>query len=402
VYHPNFLLRIQSVVSLFALSIWLGIGPWGVKGCNEKRRKKMNTRFFALLATLVMVTMVTVPGYVEAEERSGLDTNHIPFSFESTFFGGQEGLGHTYAMTGESIMAGTAGGAITSTDTIAEEKAEEMTREEVAEMLANPFSYLWFGMIQNDTYWYDGDLLDLLDEDKKVMNTTMIQPVMSTQFTENWRLIFRPVIPVHSFDTISGFDIIENELEGPIIESDWDRETGLGDIVLWTALSPQYTPPFVYGFGPTIMMDTASDEWLGTGKWSAGPMATACYISDKWIVGGVAQHWWSFTGDSDRDSVNLTDFQPIIRYRLSKTTNIGIAPNIKYNWNGESDNKLQLPIGGGISTVIMLGRLPVGIGAEAYYYAESPDIAGPEYQFRFFFSPVLPAPAWSRVPIFGD
>jgi hypothetical protein len=293
--------------------------------------------------------------------------------------------------------------ALGAREEIGEELAEEgeLSADQVAELMANPLSYLWFGMIQNDTYWWDGDLLDLTDEDKKVMNTTLIQPVMSLQLTEKWKTIFRPVIPINSFDTIEGFDIVEDEAEGGLrLTSDWDRKTGLGDIVLWTAFSNQYTPPLVYGFGPTVMMDTASDDVLGTGKWSAGPMGLLAHITDKWIFAAVAQHWWSFAGDNDRDSINLTDFQPIIRYRLSTKTNIGIAPNIRYNWDAKSGDKLQLPLGGGISTVVMLGRLPVGIGAEFYYYVDTPDTFGPEYQFRFFFTPVVPSPAWSRSPIF--
>jgi hypothetical protein len=292
--------------------------------------------------------------------------------------------------------------AVASAEEIAQAEELDLSLDQIAEMMANPFSYLWFGVVQNDTYWWDGDLLDVLDEDKKVMNTTLVQPVMSLQLTDDARLIFRPVIPINSFDTIDGFDIIEDEDEGIQLTSDWERETGLGDIVLWTAYSPQYTPPFVYGFGPTFMMDTATDDWLGTGKWSAGPMGTAVYITDKWILGGVAQHWWSFAGDGDRDDVNLTDFQPIVRYRLSTKTNIGIAPNIRYNWDASSGNKLQLPIGGGISSVVQVGRLPLGIGAEFYYYAKTNDNFGPEYQFRFFLTPVLPAPAWSREPLFGN
>jgi len=380
----------------------------------------MNSRYFAVLVSVVVLILLTVPAYAGAQGTSdgawkmdryrllatsdsdtsyhakGTNSNIYDLEYNFKHFSGPAGEGET------NILLATIGGGVTAKDAIAEEPPEGMTREQVAELMANPFSYLWFGMIQNDTYVWDGDLLDFLDEDRKVMNTTMIQPVMSTQWSENWRLIFRPVIPIQSFDTISGFNIITDEEEEIIGgTADFDRKTGLGDIVLWTAFSPQYTPPLVYGFGPTIMMDTASDEWLGTGKWSAGPMGTVCYITDKWIVGGIAQHWWSFAGDSDRDSVNLTDFQPIIRYRLSQTTNIGIAPNIQYNWNADSDDKLRLPLGGGISTVVMLGPLPVGIGAEFYYYVETPDTFGPEYQFRFFFTPVFPSPDWSRVPIFG-
>ncbi len=362
----------------------------------------MNARCFAVVVSVVavMVMMVAVPSFSGAQETSDSDTGYKAIGNDSIFFDPEATLTHTYAMAGESILLSTTDDSLRAAEVVAEEREGEMTVEEIAELMANPFSYLWFGMIQNDTYWWDGDLLDELDEDKKVMNTTLIQPVMSLQLTETWKTIFRPVIPIQSFDTISGFDIIEAEPDGPGISTDWDRETGLGDILLWAAFTNHYKPPFVWGFGPTIMMDTASDEWLGTGKWSAGPMALVANITDKWIIGGVAQHWWSFAGDSDRDSINLTDFQPLIRYRLSPQTNIGIAPNIQYNWDGESGDKLRLPIGGGISTVVMLGPLPLAIGVEYYYMIETPDTFGPEHQLRLIFTPVLPAPEWSRNPLF--
>lgn len=306
------------------------------------------------------------------------------------------------AMTIEATFAQGVIEAAAATETVADEDADgTMTAEEAAELLANPFSNLWFGMVQNDTYWWDGDLTDAFDEGSKVMNTTLLQPVMSLQWSPDWRLIFRPVIPIHSFDTLQGFDIIEDEPDGPILSGDFQRRTGLGDIVLWSAFSPQYKPPLVYGFGPTIMMNTASNDQLGTGKWSAGPMGTVVHITDKWIVGAVAQHWWSFAGDADRDPVNLTDFQPIMRYRLSTTTNIGMAPNIQYNWTAESGDRLRLPVGLGISTVTTIGKLPMGVGVEAYYYVEKPDSFGPEWGLRVFFTPVLPAPEWSKVPLFG-
>jgi hypothetical protein len=291
----------------------------------------------------------------------------------------------------------------TSTD-----EADEAAK--IAEALANPLSYLWLMFTQNDTMWYDGDILDRLGEDTKVMNTTLIMPVLSMQLTEKWKTIFRPVIPINSFDTVDNLNVSVDSVEEPIIGVDFDRETGLGDIVLWTAFSKQYTPPFVWGFGPTIMMDTATDDRLGTGKWSAGPMALAVSITEKWILGGIAQHWWSFAGEDtttvntnlgpvtiDRPDVNLTDFQYIIRYRWSKLTNIGCAPNIRYNWETE---QLNLPIGIGFDTLVKFGPLPVKVGVEFHYYVEKSDDFGPDYLLRFFFVPVLPSPSWARTPLF--
>ena len=177
------------------------------------------------------------------------------------------------------------------------------------------------------------------------------------------------------------------------------------------ALTKQYKPPDIFGFGLTTMFDTASEDQLGTGKNSAGPMALQFKITDKWILGYVAQHWWSFSGQDtftvdtnlgpvqrDRSDVNLTDIQPVVRYRVSPKTNIGFAPNWRYNWE---TNQLDLPIGFGLDTLIKIGPLPVKIGMEAFYYVESSSDFGPEWQWRLLFIPVLPAPKWAARPLFG-
>ena len=286
-------------------------------------------------------------------------------------------------------------------ETTAEHKSKPSS-EEMGDLVVNPLSYLWIANLQNDTAWWKGDLLDELDEDAKIMNTTVIQPVMAMQMTKKWKAILRPIIPIQSFETLRRVNVILDEESEAQISGDFERKTGLGDVILWTAFSNAYTPPFVYGFGPTLMFPTATNKNLGTEKWSAGPMGLGLYIGKQWILGGVGQHWWSYGGESDRQSVNLTDFQYIIRYRLNSRTNIGMAPNIQVNWDADSGEKLRLPVGIGGDRLIYLGPLPVKIGLEYQYYIKKPDLVGPQHLIRFIFSPVLPAPAWSRTPLFGD
>lgn len=226
--------------------------------------------------------------------------------------------------------------------------------------------------------------------------------MLSTQFTEDWKAILRPTIPIVSIDGPN--NVYPPTQPGEGLSSDFDRENGLGDIVLWSAFARNdwAKPPNVFGFGPTIMMDTATDDILGTGKWAAGPMALAFHIGDKWIYGAVVQHWWSFAGDGDRDDVNLTDLQYVLRYRLTPETNIGFGPNIRYNWEADdSDNRLSLPVGLGFDTMIKLGPAPAKFGVEFHYYVETPDAFGPEWQVRFILSPVLPSPGFAKIPIFG-
>ena len=172
--------------------------------------------------------------------------------------------------------------------------AEEMAK--IGEAMANPLSYLWLIFMQNDTIWNEGDILDTLNKDAKAQNTSLFMPVLSMQLTEQWKTIFRPVVPINSFNTVDNVNASATN-PGSTFGIDRERETGLGDIVLWTAFSNQYTPPWVWGFGPTIMLNTASDDQLGTGKNSAGPMALVFNITEQWILGAIAQHWWSFSGD---------------------------------------------------------------------------------------------------------
>ena len=280
---------------------------------------------------------------------------------------------------------------------------EQLTQEQIAEMVNNPLSYLWMLAMQNDTYWYDGDIEGA---DKITVNRFTLMPVMATQLTENYKLVFRPWLPIYSsklpWGNKDNFHWDGSEETGyfptGIKDTSWD--SGIGDVGFWTAVASNEgsTPPFVWGLGITTMFDTASRDQFGTGKNSAGPMGLAFYIGKKWIVGGLAQHWWDYSGDSKRGHVNLTDFQYVLRYRLTPETNIGMGPNMQYNW--ETD-QLTLPVGGGMDTLIKIGPLPVKVGAEVSYYAgHGPDELHNEWQARIFFVPILPSPDWSRKPLF--
>ncbi len=281
----------------------------------------------------------------------------------------------------------------------------------IAQALANPLSYLWLGFIQNDVINYTGSTLDALGEKDVVNNTTLIMPVLSIQLTEKWKTVIRPVIPINSFRTVDNVSLFTPG--GGVVQPtgvDLTRQSGLGDIVLWIALSKQYKPPDIFGFGITTMFDTASEDQLGTGKNSAGPMMLKFKITEKWIYGVVAQHWWSYSGQNtftvntsagpvqvDRSDFNLTDIQPVVRYRVSALTNIGFAPNWRYNWE---TSQLDLPIGFGMDTLIKLGPLPLKIGMEAYYFVESSSSFRTEWQFRLFFVPVFPSPKWAQSTLF--
>ncbi len=207
----------------------------------------------------------------------------------------------------------------------------QYTSAQINEMINNPLGELWMLFLQNDTTWYDGDALDFLGEDKKIFNTTIFQPVMPFQLTQNWKWIFRPVIPLHYWEAPSISQGTPTHYPGGDlpVDVDFDGKFNLGDIVLWNAFATNEMakPPNIFGFGTTTMLNTATDEVFGTGKWSAGPMALAFHIGPPggWILGTVVQHWWDFAGGGNRSDVNLTNIQYVAFYRLTDSTNIGFG-----------------------------------------------------------------------------
>ena len=287
------------------------------------------------------------------------------------------------------------------TNTIRAEESE-YSKAEVAEMLANPLSFLWMMAMQSDTIFMDGDLPGA---DKVTLNRLTVMPVMPFQLTEEYKLMFRPWIPYCTYDLpwknrdnfiydSPGFQNLPTGIK------DTDTRGGLGDMGFWAMMASQEgtRPPFIYGLGITTMFDTASKDQFGFGQNSIGPTALAFYVREKWVIGGILQHWWSYYGDDDRSDVNLTDFQYIIRYRINRSTSVGCTPNAQYNWESDS---FTFPVGLGADKLVYIGKLPIKIGIEAYYYIESdPDELHNDWHLRFFAIPVLPSPNWTRRPRF--
>jgi hypothetical protein len=122
---------------------------------------------------------------------------------------------------------------------------------------------------------------------------TNIQPVVPFELNADWNLITRTILPVIYQDDIA-----------PRAGS----QSGLGDLSLSLFFSPRKPGPggFIVGVGPILMMPTATDDLLGTEKWSAGPAAVALTMRGPWTMGMLANQVWSYAGDSHRSDVNYT------------------------------------------------------------------------------------------------
>jgi hypothetical protein len=193
-----------------------------------------------------------------------------------------------------------------------------------------------------------------------------IQPVIPVTVGD-WNLINRVIVPL--IDTpglVTGTPEIPNPVPG-------DGATGLGDINYSVFVSPAEPGKVIWGVGPSIMMDTATDDQLGSGQWSAGPTAVVLIQPKPWTFGMLVRQIWSFAGDSDRASVNQLLLEPFINYNLDNGWYLITDMVLTANWRADSSNRWTIPLGGGVGKMFEIGSQKMNTKIEAYYNVEKPD-----------------------------
>ena len=202
-----------------------------------------------------------------------------------------------------------------------------------------------------------------------------IQPVVPVTVGK-WNLVNRAIIPLIDTDgEITGTPEIPNPPPG-------DGATGLGDINYSLFFSPVEYDKAIWGIGPSITLPTATDKELGSEKWSAGPTAVVLF-QPKWgTFGMLGRHLWSFAGDSDRDDVNQSLFEPFLNYNLPNGWYLITDLIITANWDDNSSNTWTVPLGGGVGKLFKIGNQAINARAEAYYNVRKPNNA-PNWQWGF-------------------
>lgn len=168
-----------------------------------------------------------------------------------------------------------------------------------------------------------------------------------------------------------------------------DGASGLGDTNYSLFLSPAEPRGAIWGLGPSINLPTATDDQLGTGKWSAGPTGVILVQPTGWTVGGLARQLWSFAGDSSRVDVSQFLLQPFVNYNLKNGWYLISDIIITANWDAPEGQQWTVPLGGGAGKLFKIGKQPVNTRVEAYYNIERPMIA-PEWQASFTIQLLFP------------
>lgn len=231
----------------------------------------------------------------------------------------------------------------------------------------NPIASLVSVPVQNNNNFGVGP-------DGRVQDILNIQPVIPVPVGKNWNLITRIITPIIYQPTVSQ----------PVNQGAY----GFGDLNPSFFLSPAKPGKIIWGAGTAVVLPTATNPFLGQGKWSIGPSVVVLAQPGKWTLGALVNNVFSFAGQSSRPDVNQMVFQYFINYNLKHGWYITWQPILTANWEATNGGRWVVPLGGGVGRIMKLGFQPVNLTAQFYGNAVHPAGSSPwgmRLQIAFLF-----------------
>jgi hypothetical protein len=246
--------------------------------------------------------------------------------------------------------------------------------QDLAKQLANPVASLISVPIQTN---YD---FGIGPANAGFRFTAVVQPVIPFALTPKVNLITRNILPI-----IHQSDVFVSLSEGDGGESGvypgQGDQSGLGDLTSSFFFSPS-TPVkgFIVGAGPVFLLPTATNKYLGTGKWGAGPTVVVLNQKGPWTAGGLYNQLLSFAGQTARGEVNSIFLQPFLTYTFKNTTSL--ATNLESTYDVAGTNGWTVPINVTVGKIFRLGSQLTNFTVGVKYYAAGP-AGAPQWGLRF-------------------
>jgi hypothetical protein len=211
--------------------------------------------------------------------------------------------------------------------------------------------------------WTFGYMRQFLDECVAKKEQHIVPPDLLVDV--DWNLITRMIMPVI---------YAESPVKG-------GRDTsGLGDILqsfFFSSKAPVHG--WILGAGPALQYPSATENALGSEKWSAGPTAVALRQQNGWTYGALINHLWSYAGTDHRRNVNGTFLQPFLSYTTKTYTTFGVNMESSYDW---PRSQWTMPFNWTATQLLKVGQQPVSLQLGARYYADRAR-GGPDWGLRF-------------------
>jgi hypothetical protein len=148
----------------------------------------------------------------------------------------------------------------------------------------------------------------------------------------------------------------------------------------------------ILSYGLAGVLPTTSDTSNGRQQLILGPEINIGKMTDWGVYGALISHIIDVAEKRNKGTPDTTQttIQAYFSYGLGNSWQLISNPTITYDWEGDSGNKLKLPLGAGIAKTTRIGKMPLRVAGELQYYVASTDRFGPDVLFKLTISPVIP------------
>ena len=276
-----------------------------------------------------------------------------------------------------------------------------LSLDEIALELSNPVSKLIAIKSDFEYRLYQGSLADASDESAFIYNFEASIPI---QLKNGKSILTRINIPINGTQPIYELGTNTGKEFSPFLirqiastiptDGSFDNYHGhshLADISFDVAYGGVSDNGFISMYGLAFVFPTSQDLSQSIDQYQLGPEIALGKVTDWGIYGAWLKHLTRVSGQDAWDT-NMTSMEIFFAYGLGNGWQVFSNPVIQYDWEGDTDNKLFLPIGGGVSKTTSIGRVPLKLAFEIQKYVVSPDSIGPDWLFTFSVTPVLGNP----------
>ena len=245
----------------------------------------------------------------------------------------------------------------------------------LAWMIENPFS----GVVRTGVF--NSTLFGVPPNDR-VGNAFLLAPILPVLFRGGWSLITRLVVPAVitlpvGNDRVTGFGDMSYELVGHKLFRN-PKKRHLYDVAL----------------GGIVGFPTASDAFLGSGRWELGPSLFLGIGARRVTTFLLTRNIWS-VGSRDRPDVNRLELVYFLFYNLPKLMYLVYEPFITADWTARPRDRWTLPVGLGFGKNFRLPkrpRLSMAARLSGLYNAVRTD-RDPKWQLLLVLNFIKPNPA---------
>ncbi|MDX2416635.1 MAG: hypothetical protein QNK19_04150 [Xanthomonadales bacterium] len=149
----------------------------------------------------------------------------------------------------------------------------------------------------------------------------------------------------------------------------------------------------ILNYGVAGVLPTTSDTSNGRQQFILGPAVNIGKMTDWGVYGVLFSHIIDIVEKRNKGAPDTTQttLQAYFSYDLGRGWQLISNPTVTYDWEADSGNKLNLPLGGGIANTFKIGKIPFRLTAEVQYFVASTDRFGPDWLYKFSLSPIMPS-----------